>query len=108
MSILLRTGMAKDRWQWTGYKRVQLPHEVARRGDLAVVTDDCCTQYTGLEVKVVGDPHFTMNLCPSCGSKLLENFVEVEPQQREKPLFKEYAGPFFMPVSWLRRIDPKT
>lgn len=95
----------KQQWQWRGYARpALLPSDVPRRGDRAEIVRSCCTQFTGLVVKVVGDPHFVSNRCADCGTPLLEQFVEVEPEKREAPLFAQHAGPFYMPVGWLRRI----
>ena len=82
------------------------PHqiEVPRKGDLAEVARSHCLQQTGLIVEVVHEPHLCTSRCGDCGLEFTEWMVEVwtwEPQWHKTP------GPWFYPIKWLRRIDPR-
>lgn len=83
------------------YKRDRLDADTPRRGDRAEIVRDHHSTETGMEVKVVNDPHKCELYCAECGQMIVEYAVEVE-----SPHFKPIPGaPFFYPLKWLRRIN---
>jgi hypothetical protein len=84
------------------------PHEVElpRRGDLAEVKRGHCraNAEAGLLCQVVGDPHLCETNCADCGVKVVDFFVEVH---SDDPHWQKTPGPWFMPIGWLKRIDPR-
>lgn len=86
--------------------RVPRAHEVTvpRSGDLAELVRDHCQSDTGLLVQVVGDPHLAVAYCHKCGQRILERLVEV---YTEHEAWRATPGPWFVPIDWLRRIDPR-
>lgn len=82
------------------YKRRLLPADCPRRGDIAEVIRDHHNDETGLLVHVVNDPHYCMQHCANCGTAVSDYFVEVECDRWPKS-----AGPFYFPISWLKRIS---
>lgn len=86
--------------------RVPRAHEVEvpRTGDLAEVFRDHCQFETGLLVQVVGDPHLCVAYCHKCGQRIVERLVEI---YTEYDGFHGTPGPWFYPVDWLKRIDPR-
>ena len=87
------------------YKKPR-PHQVEqpRRGDLAEVRRSHCKPESGLLVQVVGDPHRCFAQCCYCGQPVTGYFVEVFTPH---PEWMPTPGPWFMPLSWLKRIDPR-
>lgn len=75
-----------------------------RTGDLAEITRTHCTQQSGLLVQVVGEPHRCYCVCAECGIATTEYFVEV---WTPEPSWFKTPGPWFMPLAWLKRIDPR-
>lgn len=88
------------------YKTPRL-HEtqLPRSGDLAEIRRSHCTPESGLVVQVKGDPHLCYCVCAECGQEVTEHFVEV--WAREAAWWFKTPGPWFMPIKWLRRIDPR-
>lgn len=82
------------------------PHEVElpRTGDLAEIRRSCCKPESGLLVQVVGDPHYCYCQCADCGAEWSGHFVEVT---TDYPQWFMTPGPWFYPLDWLRRIDPR-
>jgi hypothetical protein len=83
------------------YKRTQLAADVPRKGDIAAIFRDHHRNETGLEVKVVNDPHLCEQYCHECGQKVVEYFVEVESPEF---LATGTPGPYFYPIGWLKRV----
>jgi ferredoxin len=81
------------------------PHEVdvPRRGDLAEIVRSHCVQESGRIVQVMHDPHLCTSRCTYCGLCIEEFMVEVH---CDDPKWQDTPGPWFMPVKWLKRIDP--
>lgn len=99
-----RTRVASDReLREAIYKERLLPPDCPRKGDRAAIVRDHHRDVTGLEVRVVNDPHYADIFCHNCGQKITDWIVEV---QHDDPRFPPSGGPYFMPVSWLRRILP--
>lgn len=84
------------------FKHEQLPDGCPRRGDRAVFIRDHHNDETGLEVSVVNDPHYGDIYCPRCQTKISDWCVEVK---ADDPRFPPEKGPYFAPVSWLRKIN---
>lgn len=86
--------------------RIPVAHEVEipRRGDLAEIKRSHCVQQTGLVVEVVGDPHLCTAYCADCGLKFDERMAEIWTRE---PSWHTSPGPWFYPIAWLRRIDPR-
>jgi hypothetical protein len=82
------------------------PHEVGqpRRGDLAEIIKSHCVQQTGLILEVVHDPHLCVSRCADCGLRIEEWMVEVWTRE---PSWHKTPGPWFYPLAWLKRIDPR-
>jgi hypothetical protein len=97
MSELKRSDIYKD----PRAHEVQMP----RTGDLAEVVRSHCKQETGLLVQVVGEPHRCTNFCADCGIEVLDYFVEV--YQVHAQWWYLMPGPWFIPIKWLKRIDPR-
>jgi hypothetical protein len=83
------------------YKRVALPLDCPRKGDLAAIIKDHHRTETGMTVVVVNDPHKAEQYCSECGQAINEYFVEVECKDWPKA-----GGPYFYPIKWLRRVLP--
>ena|SRR5579863_2586259 len=87
--------------------KVPRPHEVdlPRTWDLAEVRRGHCraNAEAGLVCQVVGEPHFCYCNCADCGQAVTEYFVEVHSSD---PHWQKTPGPWFMPIRWLKRIDP--
>lgn len=83
------------------------PHEeeLCRPGDLAEIRRSHCTQESGLIVEVMGEPHFCFCMCAECGQDVTEYFVEV--WAVDAAWWFKTPGPWFMPIKWLKRIDPR-
>lgn len=83
------------------------PHEVEipRVGDLAEVRRGHCkaNAEAGLLVQVMGNPHLCFCQCADCGQEVTEYFVEIHSDHAE---FQKTPGPWFYPITWLKRIDP--
>jgi len=75
-----------------------------RTGDIAELKRDHCQSETGLLVQVMGDPHLMSGRCHKCGERIDEWMVEIFTQH---PAWFGTPGPWFYPVSWLKRIDPR-
>lgn len=86
--------------------RAPRAHEVTvpRTGDIAELVRDHCQKDTGLLVQVVGDPHRAVAYCHKCGQRVDEFFVEV---YSEYEGWRGTPGPWFVPIAWLKRIDPR-
>lgn len=84
------------------------PHEVdlPRPGDLAEVRRGHCkaNAESGLLVQVMGKPHRCFCQCADCGQEVTEYFVEVH---ADMPQWLGTPGPWFYPIKWLKRIDPR-
>jgi hypothetical protein len=85
------------------------PHEVdlPRRGDLAEIRRSHCVQETGLLLQVVGDPHRCFCQCADCGQPITDYFVEVHAASAVMAAWFKTPGPWFYPLAWLRRVDPR-
>lgn len=83
------------------------PHEIdtPRTWDLAEIKHGHCraNSEAGLLVQVVGDPHYCFAMCADCGTDITDWFVEVHSSD---PHWLKTPGPWFMPLRWLKRIDP--
>jgi hypothetical protein len=81
-------------------------HEVTlvRPGDLAEVKRSHCVPESGLQVRVHGEPHWCTTYCADCGIEVTDWFVEVWAD--DATWWFETPGPWFIPVTWLRRIPP--
>ncbi len=86
--------------------RLPRAHEIERprHGDLAEIKRDHCQPETGLVVQVVGDPHLAVARCHKCGQRIEEYLVEIF---CNNPAWMKTPGPWFYPVDWLKRIDPR-
>ena len=84
------------------------PHEVdlPRPGDLAEIKRGHCraNAEAGMLVQVMGEPHLAFAQCAECGSEVQEHLVEVH---SDEPRWQRTPGPWFMPITWLKRIDPR-
>ena len=84
------------------------PHEenLPRPGDFAEIRRGHCraNAEAGLIVEVMGEPHLCFCQCADCGSELDEHHVEI---YSDDPHFQKTPGPWFYPIRWLRRIDPR-
>jgi hypothetical protein len=80
--------------------------ELPRLHDLAEVRRGHCNanEDAGLLVQVMGDPHLCETNCAYCGQKVVEYFVEVHTSE---PKWQLTPGPWFMPIRWLKRLDPR-
>lgn len=77
--------------------------DVPRRGDLAEVLRSHCIQESGRLIQVMSHPLAGVGRCAHCGSEMDEFFVEVHCSDSE---WQGTPGPWFMPVQWLKRLDP--
>jgi hypothetical protein len=80
--------------------------DVPRPGDLAEIRRGHCraNAEAGLLVQVMGAPHLCFAQCADCGSEILEYQVEVH---SDDPHWQKTPGPWFYPIRWLRRLDPR-
>jgi hypothetical protein len=78
--------------------------ELPRTGDLAEIRRSHCTAESGLLVQVVGEPHLCFCQCADCGQEVTEYFVEIFTNHAE---WLKTPGPWFYPLAWLKRIDPR-
>lgn len=81
--------------------------ELPRTNDLAEITRSCCKAESGLIVQVVGEPHKCFAQCADCGAEWVAHFVEVTTSADYGLGWFKTPGPWFMPIDWLRRIDPR-
>lgn len=75
-----------------------------RTGDVAEIVRSHCLQETGLLVQVMGLPHRCECNCADCGQPVTGMFVEVYCVHEG---WLGTPGPWFMPLKWLKRIDPR-
>lgn len=87
------------------YKDRLLPPDCPRKGDRAAVVKDHHARDTGLEVRVVGDPHYATIYCNDCGQPVEDWIVEVVPDPPHEN-YPPARGPYYMPIGWMRRILP--
>jgi hypothetical protein len=82
--------------------------ELPRPGDLAEITRGHCraNSEAGLLVQIVGLPHRCFAQCADCGTDVVDYFVEVFVNQIDYAHWFKTPGPWFYPISWLKRIDP--
>lgn len=84
------------------------PHEVElpRTWDLAEIKRGHCraNSEAGMLVQVVGEPHLCYCNCADCGQEVTEYFVEVHSSDAH---WHKTPGPWFYPIRWLNRIDPR-
>lgn len=85
------------------------PHEIdlCRPGDLAEIVRSHCKPETALLVQVVGEPHWCFNFCRDCGQEVTGWFVEITVAKSLYPAWHDMPGPWFMPIKWLKRVDPR-
>lgn len=89
------------------YKTAGLPSDCPRRGDFAEVIRSHCVPETGMLVRVVDYPHWTLSICADCGIQTALWIVQVEPiTDWMKWEAKAPGGPFYYPIEWLKRWDP--
>lgn len=88
--------------------KVPRPHEenLPRPGDFAEITRGHCRagSEVGLIVEVMGEPHLCFSMCADCATHLDEYHVEV---YSDDPHWQLTPGPWFYPIRWLKRIDPR-
>lgn len=91
--------------------KIPRPHEVdlPRPWDLAEIKRGHCraNAEAGLLVQVVGEPHRSFQQCADCGVGTTEYFVEVVVNQKDFSHWYKTPGPWFYPITWLKRIDPR-
>lgn len=84
------------------------PHEVdlPRAGDIAEILRGHCraNAEAGMLVQVMGKPHLAFAQCADCASEIKEFLVEVH---CDDPHWQKTPGPWFYPIGWLKRIDPR-
>lgn len=92
------------------YKRPR-PHEIElpRTGDIAEIRRGHCraNAESGLLVQIVGEPHRCFCQCADCGQDVTEYFVEVHVDVKDFAHWHRTPGPWFYPIGWLKRIDPR-
>ncbi|HEY1723974.1 MAG TPA: hypothetical protein VGF89_01020 [Steroidobacteraceae bacterium] len=83
------------------------PHEIElpRKDDLAEIRRSHCVAESGLLLQVVGDPHLCYCQCADCGQEVTEYFVEVYSPCAQ--WWFKTPGPWFYPIDWLKRVDPR-
>lgn len=83
-------------------------HEVGlpRPGDIAELRRSHCgaNADAGLLVQVQGKPHLCSANCFRCGVKTVEYMVEVT---SDHPEWQNTPQPWLVPISWLKRLDPR-
>ncbi len=88
--------------------KIPRPHEVdvPRTWDVAEIKRGHCraNEDAGRLVQVVGEPHLCFCMCAYCGTDVTEYFVEVHCSD---PQWMKVPGPWFMPLRWLKRLDPR-